>query len=31
LILLAASAVCTILAAVIFSLREFHVKTPENS
>jgi ABC-2 type transport system permease protein len=30
-ILLAASAVCTILAATLFTLREFHVKTPENS
>lgn len=30
-ILLGASAACTIVAALIFSLREFHVKTPENS
>jgi ABC-2 type transport system permease protein len=30
-ILLAASAVCTIVAATLFTLREFHVKTPENS
>jgi ABC-2 type transport system permease protein len=30
-ILLAASLVCTILAATLFTIREFHVKTPENS
>jgi ABC-2 type transport system permease protein len=30
-ILLAASVVCTLVAATLFTLREFHVKTPENS
>jgi hypothetical protein len=30
-VLLVASAVCSVLAAVIFSQREFHVKTPEKA